>query len=353
MNYDAEVAIIGAGPLGLELAAALKIAGISYLQFDKGQAAQMIENFPFQTPFFSSTERIGIAGIPIQTDNQQKCMREHYLAYIRSVIMHYGLILHSYEEVTSIQRASSDSFQLKTVTLAGQHTYTVRFVVIATGSTSSHKLLHIPGEELPHVSVKMQEPHRYFQKRVAIIGGKNSAAESALRCFNAGAHVTLVVRADELDSKSIKYWIYPELKSRIEKGEICCYTSTEVQEILLSQLKVRNHRSGEVFDIPVDFVVKAIGFDADMRICRELGVVLSEEDKSPKYDMETMETAAKDVFVLGTVIGGSQKRYRIFIENTHIHVRRIVNALCGRLDKESPSLEGWFREAVLPSKLEE
>jgi len=342
MKYDAEVAIIGAGPLGLELAAALKLSHISYLQFDKGQAAQMIDNFPLQTIFFSSTERIGIAGMPIQTDNQQKCTREHYLAYIRSVMMHYSLSLHSYEEVVEIQKNSSDSFILNTVTSAKLHTYTVRFVVIATGGTSSPRLLGVPGEELPHVSVKMAEPHHYFRKQIVIIGGKNSAAESALRCYNAGAYVTMMVRSAELDPKSIKYWILPELKSHIEKKEISYHASSEVCEITPEFLLARSILTGETLKIPADFVVKAVGFNADMHLCKELGVELSKDDESPLYDMETMETAVKDVFVLGTIIGGTQKRYRIFIENSHIHVRRIVNALCQRLGKETPSLDGWF-----------
>jgi len=76
MHHLLEAAIIGAGPLGIELAIALKLAGISYVQFDKGQVGQMIANFPPQTRFFSSSERISLSGIPIQTLDQQKCSRE-------------------------------------------------------------------------------------------------------------------------------------------------------------------------------------------------------------------------------------------------------------------------------------
>jgi thioredoxin reductase (NADPH) len=50
-----QAAIIGAGPLGLELAIAFKQAGISYIQFDKGQVAEAIFRFPASTQFFSSS----------------------------------------------------------------------------------------------------------------------------------------------------------------------------------------------------------------------------------------------------------------------------------------------------------
>ena len=39
------------------------------------------------------------------------------------------------------------------------------------------------------------EPHPYYRQRVVIVGGGNSAAESALELYRAGAHVTLVHRA--------------------------------------------------------------------------------------------------------------------------------------------------------------
>jgi len=42
----AEAAIVGAGPIGIELAVALKRAGISTLHFDKGQMGQTITTFP-------------------------------------------------------------------------------------------------------------------------------------------------------------------------------------------------------------------------------------------------------------------------------------------------------------------
>ena len=75
-NLAAEVAIIGAGPIGLELAVALKRAGIDYLHFDARQIGYTISWFAPQTRFFSSNERIAIAGVPLFTPDQTKCTRE-------------------------------------------------------------------------------------------------------------------------------------------------------------------------------------------------------------------------------------------------------------------------------------
>jgi thioredoxin reductase (NADPH) len=345
MSQKALVGIIGAGPIGLELAIALKQTKIPYIQFEKGQVAQMIVNFPPQTHFFSSSERIGIAGIPIQTVNQQKCSREEYLAYIRSVVLHFQLEVNSYEEVVHIEHMDPEEFRLTTHSAKGERHYHVRFLVLATGGTSFPHLLKVPGEQLPHVSTKMEEPHKYFQKRLVIIGAKNSAVESALRCFNAGAKICLVQRNDHFDTQHVKYWLLPELLGRIERREIRCHYQSEVIEIRSDRILLKNKETQQVIEEPADFIIKAIGFEANMELFYQLGIVLSDEQKAVIHD-NNMQVNIPNVFVLGTVVAGTQKRYRIFIENTHEHVDRIMEALLSKL-----SIQAKWKTTELPSHL--
>ena len=111
---DAQLAIIGAGPIGLELAIACKRAGIDYLHFDRGQIAETISWFPPLMRFFSSNERIALAGVPIQTTDQSKCTREEYLAYLRTLVVQFDLAVRTYEQVVSIE-GSRGGFELRTL----------------------------------------------------------------------------------------------------------------------------------------------------------------------------------------------------------------------------------------------
>src|ERR1700733_14270458 len=106
-SSSAEIAIIGAGPIGVELAVALKSAGIDYLHFDAKQIGYTISWFAPQTRFFSSNERIAIAGVPLETPDQNKSTREQYLTYLRSVALQFGLKVRTYEPVVGIARESS------------------------------------------------------------------------------------------------------------------------------------------------------------------------------------------------------------------------------------------------------
>src|SRR5688572_20691896 len=103
-----EVGIVGAGPIGLELAVALKQRKIDYVHFDAKQIGYTISWFAPQTRFFSSNERIAIAGVPLDTPDQNKSTREQYLAYLRAIVRQFDLDIRTYEPVVGIDRVGDD-----------------------------------------------------------------------------------------------------------------------------------------------------------------------------------------------------------------------------------------------------
>src|SRR5215210_2656428 len=92
-----DVAVVGAGPIGLELAVALKRAGFDYLHFDAKQIGYTVSWFAPQTRFFISDERVSIAVGPLQAADGGKCSREQYLAYLRTVVQQFDLRVRTYE----------------------------------------------------------------------------------------------------------------------------------------------------------------------------------------------------------------------------------------------------------------
>ena len=57
-------------------------------------------------------------------------------------------------------------------------------------------------------------------------------------------------------------------------------------------------------------------------------------DHVPTYDAATMETNVPGLYVAGTAIGGTQSHYKVFLENCHVHVERIVASLRGTCARE-------------------
>lgn len=334
MMEPVDVAIVGAGPIGLELHIACKRAGLSVLHFDKGQIAQTISWFPPLMRFFSSNERIAIAGVPIQTADQSKCSREEYLAYLRSLVRQFDLKIRTFEPIQQIEK-KENTFEITSDLYEANSTYHAKHVVLVTGGTARPRELGIPGENFPHVSHRLSDPHRYFSRRVVIIGGRNSAVEGALRCHHAFAKVVIVSRGSAFDSNSVKYWLLPELKDHIKQKEIDCYFDTVPVAILRNAVALKNLISGKTFEVPCDDVLVQVGFEADMSLFEKIGVRLEGEGQVPQYNEATMETNLEGVYVAGTAVAGTQSSYQVFLENCHIHVDRIVAALTG---KESPAM---------------
>jgi thioredoxin reductase (NADPH) len=330
-----DIAIVGAGPIGIELAISLKRLGVPALHFDAQQIGHTMSWWPRDTLFFSTTERIEIAGVPIQNTAQGRTTGEEYLAYLRSIVEQFDLHVNTYERVVSLQ-PTSDGFLLSTQTQSGPRVYLARRVVLASGDMHRPHRLEIPGEDLPHVSHYFHDVHPYFRRRLLIVGGRNSAAEAALRCWRAGSQVTLSYRRAAFDERSVKHWILPDLQAQIDLGMIGFHPRTaplEItpQHVTLARLDEMGRSTGETMRQPADFVLLLTGFEADMTLFEQAGVTLEGPNQTPRYDPTTMETDVAGLYVAGTAAAGQrQEKYTLFIENSHVHVGRIVQALTGQ-----------------------
>ncbi len=326
-----DIAIIGAGPVGIELAVCLRRAGIDYIHIDAKQIGHTLTWWPRNTNFFSTTERIEIAGIPLQNTHQQRTTGEDYLVYLRAIVEQYDLQINTYERVTDLQRFG-DEWTLTTDRRGATNRYRTRRMVLAIGDMEYPNRIGIPGDDLPHVTHYFRDPHDYFRQRLLIVGGRNSAVEAALRCWRAGAQVTLSYRRAELDDKSVKHWLLPDFYAQVDAGTIRFLPETIPIAITPTHvvLAPTTGNVSEQVEHPADFVFMATGFYGDQSLLEQAGVLLEGPNRVPVYDPTTMETNVGGVYLAGTVAAGVQQRYSLFIENSHEHVGKIVEAITGR-----------------------
>lgn len=212
-------------------------------------------------------DRLEVEGVPFVVD-RGKPSREEALAYYRRVAEHFDLDVHQYESVAGID-GGEGAFELSTrETRRGrEHSYGARAVVVATGAFHEPNRLQVPGEELPKVKHRYDEPQPYWNQDVVVVGGGNSAVEAALEVHRAGARVTFVHFAGELD-EGVKPWIRPDIENRFEKGEIPVRWGTRVDRITPSTVTLRDAESGETETIDNDWVLAMTGWRPDPALLR-------------------------------------------------------------------------------------
>lgn len=337
--------IVGAGPIGLELAVECTRRGIEFEILDAGAVGQTISWWAPHTRWFSSNERISIAGIPLLTGDQSKATREQYLTYLRSVVEQFGIRVQCGQRVVDV-RPRAGGFTVIARSHAGESQIDCDAVVLAVGGLDHPRQLGIEGEDLPHVDGYLREPHRYFGRRVLIIGGRNSAVEAALRLHHVGAHVSLSYRRPELPEGHIKYWLFPEIRGLVRSGRISGYFGTRPVRITPTHVVLEptgeatggqaagptaSQPSGELIHVPADAVLSLIGYEQDKSLFRKIGINLIEESQRPQVDASTLQTNVPGIYVAGTAVAGTQSSsYKTFLENCHQHVDQILSHFTGK-----------------------
>ncbi len=331
-----DLLIVGAGPSGLSAAIAAKRRGLDYQVVEQGVLVNSIYRFPPQMVFFTTPELLEIGGLPFMSPFE-KPTRHEALNYYRKVVDTHDLQICYGEAVLSVeveQDGGSDDgqpqdriFVVETRSNRGvRRARLARHVVMAIGYYDHPVLIGVPGEDLPHVHHYYGEPHPHYRQRVVIVGGGNSAAESALEMYRAGAHVTLVHRAPAHKS-TIKYWVRPDIENRIKEGSVGARFGTCVTAITPTTILLDGPQGKE--ELPADAVYLLTGYRADTDLLVRAGVRLNERD-APVHDPVTFETNVPGLFVAGGAIAGVDTG-TVFIENGRFHGEKIVEVIAGRL----------------------
>ena len=331
---DREVVIAGGGPIGLELAVALQEVGVSYVLLEAHQIGHTISRWPRHTHFYSTAERIAIASVPIPFADHDHITGEQYLAYLRAVVQQFNLRINAYERVVTLER-SQEMFDVSTETRTGEHLYRASHVVLAIGDMGKVNELQIPGEDLPHVTHQLDDPHRYFGQRLLVVGGGNSALEFAARSWRAGAEVTLSYRRATFNPMFVKAALMEDLRTLTREEKITFLPRTAPVEIGPQYVTLTPTRDGERIDGEhtrhrADFVLLCTGYRANLSLFKQVGVTLDRWGRVPRFDPQTMETDVPGLYVAGTAANGDRGRHQLFIETTHHHVRKIVKHISGK-----------------------
>lgn len=242
-----KVIIIGSGPAGLTAAVYAARANLKPLVLGGGlfggqlMLTTEVENFPGFPD--------GIMGPDIMMKFREQAER-------------FGARI-EHTDVTEVD-FSKQPFVVKT----HDQTFEAKTVIVATGASA--RWLNIPGEEKLRgrgVSTCATCDGAFFrEKHIVVVGGGDSAMEEALFLTRFGSKVTVIHRRDSLRASKIM----AERALGHEKIEFIWDTAVEevTGDPVMSGLKLKNLKTGEVSEFAADALFIAIGHDPNTAIFR-------------------------------------------------------------------------------------
>jgi len=176
-------------------------------------------------------------------------------------------------------------------------------LIIATGAQA--KWLNLPSEE--HMKGRGAsacatcDGFFYRGKRVAVIGGGNTAVEEALYLTNHSHDVTLIHRRDSLRAEKIlqdRLFANPHIKI-IWDSEVAEFVAGGEPEALVG-LDIKNRLTGEMTRIPVEGAFVAIGHKPATELFE--GQLKLDGDGYLEVEVGTTKTSIPGVFACGDVM---------------------------------------------------
>jgi thioredoxin reductase (NADPH) len=190
-NGSHDVIVVGAGPAGISTTLALMQAGLDVLLIEREKFGGTIMHYPR-----AKVVMTGALDIPLYGQVRRRTMSKEELIDVWNDINRKV----SPPLVTGelIERLDADGDGMWVVQGNGAPRRAAN-VVLALGVRGSPAKLGVPGEDAKKVAYRLLEPHEFQGKHVMVVGGGNSAVESALALSDYGkcASVSISYRRDK------------------------------------------------------------------------------------------------------------------------------------------------------------
>lgn len=263
-QYD--VVIVGAGPAGLSAALEAHHLGLRYQILEQGSLADTVRKYPRHKLLFAEPLSIPLYGDLWVADSS----KESLLKVWETIVAKVGLHVRTGQRVEQVVR-SGDQYRI----VSTSQECHARFVVLALGRRGTPRTLGVPGEEQAKVVYDIAEMAEFAGRKVLVVGGGDSAIESALGLANqAGTTVHLSYRGKDFDKARERN--RERLAAAVEAGTAHLLLGSQVREI--RQDRVVLDVAGETMILPNDDVIIRIGGDAPYSFLQQLGVRIVQKD---------------------------------------------------------------------------
>jgi thioredoxin reductase (NADPH) len=260
--YD--LVIIGAGPAGISASLAAKKLQLKSIILEQDTLGGTVFTFPRSKIVMTSPMDLPLYG----KVKLYQSSKSELLDLWKTVLSGNNILI---KEKSKVETIASENGYYKISTLSGDQ-YISKTVLLSIGRRGTPRKLNIPGEDSEKVAYRLLEPENIKGKDIIIVGGGDSAIESALLLAE-NNRVTLSYRNDAFSR--LKPQNNVKINEALTNGHIIVYLSSNMVSIDKEFVTLLVGEDKEVLKLQNDLVYIFAGGELPTQFLEKTGIKIT------------------------------------------------------------------------------
>jgi thioredoxin reductase len=265
-NAEYDLIVIGAGPAGISGTLTAKKHGLKFLLLEQDTLGGTVFTFPRKKIIMTSPMDLPLFG-KIKLFETSKA---ELLNLWQTVLKKNGI---SVSENSKVESIISENGIFKVATMRGDN-FTSARILLAIGRRGTPRKLNIPGEMKEKVAYRLLEPEEISGKHIIVVGGGDSAIESALLLADRN-HVILSYR-NEVFSR-IKPLNNIALNKAVAEGRLELRLKTNLLSIEDETISLSVNDNNEKIELQNDLVYIFAGGELPTQFLEKAGIKITKK----------------------------------------------------------------------------
>ena len=264
---DYDLIVVGAGPAGISATLAAKKNNLKVLTLEQGTLGGTVFTFPRSKIVMTSPMDLPLYG-KVKFHETSKA---ELLDLWHTVLSKNNIQI---KENSKVEAIIPEGKIFKVETTTGE-SYTTKTVLIAIGRRGTPRKLDVKGEDTEKVAYRLLEPEEIKNKNILVVGGGDSAIESALLLADANK-VTLSYRSDSFSRLKVRN--AENIEEAIKNKKITVLFSSKIVAIDTDTVSYTMKDSTDVLKMKNDLVYIFAGGELPTQFLKKIGI-----DVTTKY----------------------------------------------------------------------
>ncbi|MFC2103398.1 NAD(P)-binding domain-containing protein [Bacteroidota bacterium] len=265
-NGKYDVIIVGAGPAGISASLEATKRNLKFLTLEQDTLGGTVSSFPRQKIVMTNPMDLPLYG----KIKLYQTSKSELLDLWNNVLTKNNVNISDEEPVKSINK-SDRLFEVTTP--SGE--YKSSSVLLAIGRRGSPRKLGVPGESKEKVAYRLLEPEHIKNKNILVVGGGDSAIESALILSDEQNKVTLSYRSESfarLKPKNLE-----KINAAMQNRKVQAIFNSNVKEIFDDKVILSLGEDKREIEIENELVYVFIGGVLPTKFLEEIGIRITKK----------------------------------------------------------------------------